>query len=240
MKELLIGRSRECQILMDDVSVSRRHATLIISSGSFQVIDNNSTNGTFINGNRITGSRNLDYNDILKVGNVIVPWRNYINTSYTPQSEKGGTRPLPVPPPVQRIQPPKKSSQGAAKFISFAIAAVIIAGGVFYFMKQNSDKKKIIGKWQCIDNCDDLSEIMFDDKYDENTVEFKYAEVDGIRIKGHWRIIESRKRLIITPEKDGIIEDGDEETYDYYFRKDKLILEEIDGDKTITEFIKVN
>ena len=90
MKELSIGRSRECQILIDDISVSRRHATLIISEGTYQIIDNSSTNGTYVNGSKIHGSRSLQHNDILKVGNVIIPWRNYINESNSTNLERGG------------------------------------------------------------------------------------------------------------------------------------------------------
>ena len=106
-----IGRSKECQILIDDISVSRRHATLIISEGTYQIIDNNSTNGTYVNGSKIHGSRSLQHNDILKVGNVIIPWRNYINESNSPNMERGGTKPLPIQAPPPMMKPQKTITQ---------------------------------------------------------------------------------------------------------------------------------
>jgi pSer/pThr/pTyr-binding forkhead associated (FHA) protein len=88
MKEMKIGRSLDNNIVLDDVSVSRYHATLIQNGNQrFSVIDNNSTNGTYVNGVRIYGSRQLEYNDILKIGNSILPWRNYFQVSKDNRSE---------------------------------------------------------------------------------------------------------------------------------------------------------
>ena len=243
MKELSIGRSRECQILIDDISVSRRHATLIISGGTYQIIDNNSTNGTYVNGSKIHGSRTLQHNDILKVGNVIIPWRNYINESNSPNMERGGTKPLPIQTPYPMMMP-KKKSQAPTIILSIIIAVVIIGSGLFFFTKQNSDSKKIIGKWRCIancgENCDKITEIIFDDDNKENTVEYKLDGVEAIRVKGKWRIIESRKRLVITIKSGEEYNEDDEEKYEYYFRDDILILEKADesGEKG-TELLKV-
>ena len=78
MRELTIGRLRNNDIVIDDQSVSRSHATLIINGNEYSVRDMGSTNGTFINGMRINGLSNLKKNDILKVGSELVPWMNYI------------------------------------------------------------------------------------------------------------------------------------------------------------------
>ena len=78
MKEIKIGRSNDNEIVIDDNSVSRNHAIIFVSENAIMIQDNNSTNGTFINGRRIQGSSPLQTNDILKVGNMPVPWRNYV------------------------------------------------------------------------------------------------------------------------------------------------------------------
>jgi hypothetical protein len=49
----LIGRSPECDIFLDDVTVSRKHAVLIQEGGAFRVEDQGSLNGTFVNKRRI-------------------------------------------------------------------------------------------------------------------------------------------------------------------------------------------
>ena len=79
MQELTIGRSPDNSIIINDNTVSRRHATLIVSQSEFSVKDLGSANGTFVNGMRVAGVASLQSNDILKVGNSVVPWMNYIN-----------------------------------------------------------------------------------------------------------------------------------------------------------------
>jgi pSer/pThr/pTyr-binding forkhead associated (FHA) protein len=81
MRELTIGRLPHNDIVIDDQSVSRSHATLIINGSTYSIRDMGSSNGTFINGMRINGLSNLIENDILKVGNELVPWMNYISMS---------------------------------------------------------------------------------------------------------------------------------------------------------------
>ena len=78
MRELSIGRNGDNDIVVDDASVSRKHAVLIISGNEYSVRDIGSSNGTYINGMRITGVSNLRKNDILKVGNALVPWMNHL------------------------------------------------------------------------------------------------------------------------------------------------------------------
>ena len=49
----LIGRSPECDIFLDDVTVSRRHAELTRSGDDFAIKDLGSLNGTYVNRRRI-------------------------------------------------------------------------------------------------------------------------------------------------------------------------------------------
>ena len=48
-----IGRSPDCEIFLDDVTVSRNHAVLVEEGGKFVVEDQGSLNGTFVNRKRI-------------------------------------------------------------------------------------------------------------------------------------------------------------------------------------------
>jgi len=49
----LIGRSPDCEIFLDDVTVSRRHATFTREGTTFSVADAGSLNGTYVNRDRI-------------------------------------------------------------------------------------------------------------------------------------------------------------------------------------------
>ena len=62
-----IGRSPDCDIFLDDVTVSRNHAVLIQEGGDFIVEDQGSLNGTFVNRKRIDRSP-LTEGDELQVG----------------------------------------------------------------------------------------------------------------------------------------------------------------------------
>ena len=48
-KNYSIGRSSECDIILDDITVSRRHAYLKVSNRNIEIVDNNSTNGIYVN-----------------------------------------------------------------------------------------------------------------------------------------------------------------------------------------------
>ena len=62
-----IGRSPDCEIFLDDVTVSRNHAVLLQSDGQFTVEDQGSLNGTFVNRRRID-SVALANGDELQIG----------------------------------------------------------------------------------------------------------------------------------------------------------------------------
>ena len=53
-QEVILGRSTECQLQVDDDGISRRHARVgIDQNGQFRVVDLGSTNGTYVNGVRV-------------------------------------------------------------------------------------------------------------------------------------------------------------------------------------------
>ncbi len=69
----LIGRSPDCQIFVDDKSLSRQHAKLGVSGSDVTILDLNSTNKTQVNGVELApmAPKRLATNDQVKTGNVI-------------------------------------------------------------------------------------------------------------------------------------------------------------------------
>ena len=63
----LIGRSPECDVFLDDVTVSRKHAELLRDGETFTISDLGSLNGTFVNKKRIE-SAELEDDDEVQIG----------------------------------------------------------------------------------------------------------------------------------------------------------------------------
>jgi pSer/pThr/pTyr-binding forkhead associated (FHA) protein len=65
--ETTIGRSPDCGIFLDDVTVSRKHAVVSERDGAFLVEDQGSLNGTFVNRKRVESAQ-LEDGDELQIG----------------------------------------------------------------------------------------------------------------------------------------------------------------------------
>jgi pSer/pThr/pTyr-binding forkhead associated (FHA) protein len=63
----LVGRSPECDIFLDDVTVSRRHAEIAREDDEFTIKDLGSLNGTYVNRKRIE-SASLQDDDEVQIG----------------------------------------------------------------------------------------------------------------------------------------------------------------------------
>jgi FHA domain/zinc-ribbon domain len=59
-----IGRSPDCDIFLDDVTVSRKHAVLIAADGRFTIEDQGSLNGTYVNRRRIESAPLADGDEV--------------------------------------------------------------------------------------------------------------------------------------------------------------------------------
>lgn len=66
----LIGRLADCAVIVTDTNTSRHHARISRSGSGFVVADLGSTNGTFVNGERLTADRRLSDGDTVTVGSV--------------------------------------------------------------------------------------------------------------------------------------------------------------------------
>jgi hypothetical protein len=67
-----VGRLPECTISVNDSNISRQHAEMRQGGGGYVVVDLNSTNGTLVNGVRISGEQRLNDGDIISFGSTHV------------------------------------------------------------------------------------------------------------------------------------------------------------------------
>ncbi|MBX7193695.1 MAG: GGDEF domain-containing protein [Sandaracinaceae bacterium] len=66
--ELVVGRTDESTLRIEDESLSRKHARFFRLMGNYYVADLQSTNGTFVNGNRISAPTQLADGDRVQLG----------------------------------------------------------------------------------------------------------------------------------------------------------------------------
>lgn len=64
----VIGRSRECDVVLSDTNVSRRHAELRPSGSGWTICDLGSTNGVRVNGREIDGPSSVEPGDRIELG----------------------------------------------------------------------------------------------------------------------------------------------------------------------------
>jgi pSer/pThr/pTyr-binding forkhead associated (FHA) protein len=65
-----VGRDVNSSIVLDDSFVSAEHATLTFRGRAWFVEDHGSTNGTYLNGQRVDGTAPMGYGDELQIGQV--------------------------------------------------------------------------------------------------------------------------------------------------------------------------
>ena len=66
-----IGRGRTCDLHLDESSVSRRHAILLLRPSGARILDESSSNGTFVNGRRVQQA-DLSDGDVIVIGRVVL------------------------------------------------------------------------------------------------------------------------------------------------------------------------
>lgn len=71
-QSLVIGRSADCQLILDDDYVSTRHARLYATPRGYWVEDLGSTNGTYVNDERISSPVEFSRDDTLRIGRTLM------------------------------------------------------------------------------------------------------------------------------------------------------------------------
>ncbi|MBB3039836.1 FHA domain-containing protein [Hoyosella altamirensis] len=104
VSRLTIGRSEQADIsLAGDSQVSRLHAALETIAGEWTVVDDGlSRNGTFVNGQRITGRRRLRHKDVILVGETALTFEDMLGSTGTTTRVGSSSGGVPVLTETQR------------------------------------------------------------------------------------------------------------------------------------------
>lgn len=103
--QLTIGRDSNNGVAINDAEVSRKHSRLTFQGGKYVLEDLGSTNGTFVNGQRLAGPVVLKAGDVVSLGEQIVLMYDAINM------DPGAT--IAVSRKSARVEPPPAYSAPA-------------------------------------------------------------------------------------------------------------------------------
>jgi pSer/pThr/pTyr-binding forkhead associated (FHA) protein len=106
--EIYIGRESSNTIMINDPQVSRRHAKMELRGTTYLIQDLGSTNGTFINGKRISGVQALNLGDAVALGEgIVLVYGSVVESNATVLSTPSAQATLvqPAPVPVYRSTP---------------------------------------------------------------------------------------------------------------------------------------
>lgn len=119
-----VGRDITNDIVINDPEVSRHHLRFTRGAGGYTIEDLGSTNGTFVNGQRITGAKPLNNGDMIGLGETVtLGYEAVRRPSEGAPEEGGGVQPTvqsqipqqPSPSPYsQPDQPPQQPSYAPA------------------------------------------------------------------------------------------------------------------------------
>jgi predicted component of type VI protein secretion system len=101
--QVTIGRDASNAISINDAEVSRRHSSLTAQGGKFILEDLGSTNGTFVNGQRISGPHVLKPGEIISLGEKIV--LAFEAVTFDPNATMMSAKPPQTAAPAQRQAP---------------------------------------------------------------------------------------------------------------------------------------
>ena len=70
--KVVLGKGDHCDVILTDSHVSRNHAEILVDDSSARLADLNSTNGTWVNGERLLAEMILSEGDSLRFGEITV------------------------------------------------------------------------------------------------------------------------------------------------------------------------
>jgi pSer/pThr/pTyr-binding forkhead associated (FHA) protein len=139
--QLLIGRDSSNAVSINDAEVSRKHSRLSFQGGKYVIEDLGSTNGTFVNGQRLAGPVVLKAGDVVSLGEQIVLMYDAVNMD--PGATVAVSRKSVQAPPAQ-TSAPAYSQQPAPSYAPPAsqpiagkknnMTPIFIGVGVFLFI----------------------------------------------------------------------------------------------------------
>ena len=133
-----IGRQTQCDIQIEDTWMSRRHARLAWTGTGYIVEDLGSTNGTFVNGQRVSGPHALRSGDRLQLGDQVeFAFEVRVPAGIAPSH---GGKPGSPEARASRAEPKRRKTWVWVSVIAGLLVALIAAGAVYILLSDNEQQ----------------------------------------------------------------------------------------------------
>ena len=114
--EVTIGRVQGNDIILPKGNVSKRHSRIVLKDNRFIVVDLKSTNGTYVNGRKITSPLVVKTGDKIYIGDFILTLEEGAPAYEEPRAPSAPPPPPPsAPPPMPEPEPPPPMQQQAPR-----------------------------------------------------------------------------------------------------------------------------
>jgi len=128
--EIFIGRDIANDVLINDAEVSRRHARISIQAGNYVIEDLGSTNGTFVNGQKLAGPR------VLRVGDTVMFGENvsltFEMTAYDPNATLISAASPVEPMAPEEVKPQRRTWLWVGCGCLVVLLCVVVVGVVVF------------------------------------------------------------------------------------------------------------
>ena len=119
-QKFLIGREEDCQLRPNSDLVSRHHCVIAVDDFTVRIRDLGSTNGTFVNNQRITTQVVLKQGDLIRIGKLAFEMQIKVAEAARP-----APKPIKVPEPVA-IDYTQSNQSGAETQADFAVPQQVL------------------------------------------------------------------------------------------------------------------
>src|SRR5262245_38528127 len=114
--EILIGKQADCDVVLSGGKVSRRHARIAVDDGGFRIEDLQSTNGTLVNGEAVSGSRALGERGEVRIADFVLRVSRGGEPAKVPEKAAAAPAAKPAAPKAKREKEESEEAKKAKMF----------------------------------------------------------------------------------------------------------------------------
>jgi pilus assembly protein CpaF len=114
--EILIGKQPDCDVVLSGGKVSRRHARIAVADGGMRIEDLQSTNGTLVNGEAVSGSRALGERDEVRIADFVLRVSRGEEPAKAPEKAVAAPAGKPAAPKPKREKEESEEAKKAKMF----------------------------------------------------------------------------------------------------------------------------